>query len=234
MTFQLHRWNRLQVGIRYAWESARGTDPLHTLFTSSAWDTLQTRESVYPVDYASTHRGSVNVDYRFGENEGGPVFSGLGLNLLFTFSSGHPFTKSAGYWDYYYPGNGNLTEWIVPSQRKPMGDINSWTTPWIYSFDIRVNKTVRLGPLVADFYCYVQNVFNRKNVTNVYMLTGQSTNDGFLSGEMGNVYQEMYGPRFADLYNEINLTDNDHYRRATGKEIWGPPRQIRFGVKVEY
>ena len=50
------------------------------------------RKNAFPLDYDQRHRGALNMDYRFADGDGGPVLENLGLNVLFTFNSGHRYT----------------------------------------------------------------------------------------------------------------------------------------------
>ena len=90
------------------------------------------------------------LDYRFAEDDGGPVLENLGLNLLLTFDSGHPFTYSV------WSGLGQSSAWtggLTPigtgdtRGRRPYGPINSATTPWVYNLDLRIDKTFKMDGL---------------------------------------------------------------------------------------
>ena len=48
---------------------------------------------IYPLDYDQTHRGNFILDYRFSKGDGGKILAGMGINLLLTFSSGHPYIQ---------------------------------------------------------------------------------------------------------------------------------------------
>ena len=100
---------------------------------------------------------------------------------------------------------------------------------------MRLDKTVNLGPLAANFYIYVQNLLNTKNVLNVYKRTGNAEDDGYLSDPgLSSSNLANYGQGYVDLYRAINLGMGQGYRQITGNDLWGSPRQIRFGVKLEY
>jgi hypothetical protein len=47
-----------------------------------------------------------------------------------------------------------------------------------------------------------------------------------------------YGPQYADVYRAINIDYYERYQNAIGlltvPYFFGPPRQIRFGVRLEY
>ena len=192
-----------------------------------------------PLDYDQTHRGSISLDYRFDKGDGGPILEQLGLNLLLTFNSGHPFTYSQT------TGLGQSSAWtggITPigsgdtRGRRPIGPINSSNTPWVYNIDLRIDKTVNLFNFDFNFYVVVQNLLNTKNVINVYDKTGNAFNDGFLDSKDGQqiIAGSRYTERFADLYRAINYGNRQAAYSVYGYDLFGPPRQMRAGILVNF
>jgi outer membrane receptor protein involved in Fe transport len=234
LSFRLRRTNRIQAQANYTFASALGTGSTGNSFVGSVENGTQLPTIISPLDFNQVHRGAINFDYRFGENDGGPILERLGLNLLFTFNSGHPYTLSQGSIGQQGAGTGALVE-NDPRSRNPLEAIGASTTPWNFSIDMRLNKALSVGPLTADFYIYVQNLLNTRNVLNVYGRTGNADNDGFLDNpNLSGAIINSYGPRYVDLYNKINIANGAAYRFVTGNDLWGTPRQIRFGLKLEY
>jgi hypothetical protein len=114
-------------------------------------------------------------------------------------------------------------------------------TPWVFQVDLRIDKTVRIGGrLGATLYLYVINVLDTKNIDNVFSSTGSPTDDGFLSNpETGGKLVQQYGERYEEIYRGYFLDygvpswysplffgQSPHY--------YGPPRQVRLGIKLEY
>jgi outer membrane receptor protein involved in Fe transport len=233
----MRRINRLQAQINYTLSDSRGTNS----FPASGFGSIQvlgiTPTIIMPLRYDQRHRGSIIVDYRFGKGDGGPILERLGINLLFTFNSGHRYTKAKT------PGLGQQSAWTGgilndgdPRQRSPIEAVNESTTPWNFNLDIRIDKTVTIFGLDLNFYVYVQNVFNTKNVINVYYATGNAYDDGFLASEDAQrllAQEEQFGPRFFDLYRIINLQNRQHNLVMNGFDLFGTPRQIRVGLLVE-
>jgi hypothetical protein len=85
-----------------------------------------------------------------------------------------------------------------------------------------------------NFYFYVQNLLNTKNVVNVYDQTGNGYDDSFLSsGDASNIIAgARYTERFADLYSTLNLANRQHFIDAKGFDVFSSPRQLRAGVLV--
>lgn len=233
-SLKIRRIKRIRAELNYTFSDSRGTNS----FVASSFGSVQVNNNVptiiIPLDYDQNHRGSLSLDYRFEKDDGGPILERLGFNLLFTFNSGHPFTIAAP------TGLGQSQAWtggVIGSdtrQRRPAAPMNSTTTPWVNKLDLRIDKTVPIFDVDFNFYVYVQNLFNTRNVLNVYDQTGNGFDDAFLtSGEAQNIIAgSRFTQRFADLYNIINLENRQSFQSLKGFDVFGLPRQIRFGVLV--
>jgi len=155
------------------------------------------------------------VNYNFSNLSNiSTIFDKLNLSLLFAFNSGHP---------YYYQYSAYL--------RPPSGSY-SGTTPNVYQLDLKIEKGFSvLSNLNLDFYIYVINLLDAKNVYDVFPRTGSAEDDGYLSDpNLGGQLVEIYGEQFVTLYNLIN-----QYNPLGGQQtFFGPPRQIGFGIKLNY
>ena len=239
LEFALHlrRIERIRAELNYTYSDAAGTNS----FPGSGIGSQQVNKDIptviLPLSYDQAHRGSIFLDYRFGKDDGGPILQQLGVNLLFSFNSGHPFTYAQ------YTGLGQASAWtggLIPVQdprgRRPIGQPNSSTTPWVYNLDLRVDKTVSIYKLDVNFYIYVQNLLNTKNVINVYQKTGNAYSDGFLnSADAQKIIEgENYTERFADLYQVLNYDNNEAALKSYGYGMFGTPRQLRVGISINY
>ncbi len=237
LSLTLRRINRVRAQVNYTYSDAQGTNS----FAGSGFGAIQVTGNVptviQPLDYNQTHRASIILDYRFGKDDGGPILQELGVNVLFTFNSGHPFTLAQP------TGLGQSSAWtggiigVDTRQRRPSGPINATSTPWVYNMDLRIDKTVNiLDKLNVNFYVYVQNLFNTQNVINVYDQTGNAYDDGFLSstGAQTVIAGPRYTQRFADLYRALNLTNREHAFAVKGIDMFGTPRQLRAGFLINF
>ncbi|RMH60907.1 MAG: TonB-dependent receptor, partial [Calditrichaeota bacterium] len=84
----LRRTKNLLAQLNYTYTQAEGTGSGETAYLSAVDRNSETPTIVSPLDFNQRHRGSVNLDYRFGPDEGGAIFNNFGANLLFTFNSG--------------------------------------------------------------------------------------------------------------------------------------------------
>lgn len=233
VSLRLRRVNRIRAQIGYTFSDAQGTGSTIGGAVSSLENGTQYPSVISPLDFNQTHRGTVNIDYSWNKGDGGPILEGVGINLLFTFNSGHPFTKSTGSIGQQDASTGALVENDARNS-KPIESINESTTPWQSNLDLRLTKAVNLFGLNTEFYIYVQNLMNTRNVLNVYRRTGNSFDDGYLGNpDLSRGAVENLGSGYVELYENANLKNGRHYRNTTGNELWGTPRQLRFGLKME-
>ena len=233
LVFRLRRVRRLQAQLNYTLSDARGTGSTVNSGIAGIENNANLPTVVSPLDFNQTHRGSANLDYRFGPDDGGSVLEHLGLNLLLRFNSGHNFTLATGSVGQRGPELGAILSSDDPRARQPLEPINRSTTPWTFTADLRVDKAFPF--LGVEAYVYVQNLFNRRNVINVYNRTGNAQDDGFLTNPelSGKIVEASGGELYRQLYEQINLVNRQHYWFTEGGDLYGEPRQLRFGLKYE-
>ncbi len=215
LKFNLRRTQRVAIDVSYTLSDARGTGSS----SSNQFNVLYGRGTgaylplyIQALEFDQRHRAGINVDYRYGLDDGPTLFGAkilerAGLNLLFYFSSGHPYTRVS-------PNNTNV----------PVEQTNASTTPWNYELDLKLDKMVKVGPLDLDFYIYVINLFNFENPPGVYAATGDPHNDGYLQSELGKAKTLQYGAPYVSMYQQFTLQNSNY----------GAPRQIRLGLRVNY
>ena len=233
LKFTLRRVNRLQGQFNYTYTDGQGTGSDEFDGRRPISGLVNRPTTINPLDFSQQHAGAIILDYRFGQNDGGPIFQRLGLNTLLTFDSGHPFTfvdvLAGGQIDPYNAGVNRPTAGVEP--------VNSSTTPWNTRVDLRIDKTVRLfKSLDATLYARITNLFNTRNELNVYEGTGSTKDDGFLSRpeHSQSIVDANGGEEYIELYRQINLVNGGAYHSEVGNELWGHPRQIFLGVKLSY
>ncbi len=234
--FKLRRVNNLRTELNYTLSDARGTGS----YTGSAISGVENETNlptiISPLDFNETHRGSIFLDYRYPDNEPNPILRSLGANLLMSFTSGHSFTLVSGSIGQRGPENAGVLDSFDPRSRKPLESINRSTTPWTFETNLRVDKGFSLFGLNAKVYSRIINLFNRKNVLNVYNRTGSDKDDGFLTNpELSQqIVEASGGPQYVQLYEAINLLNRQAYWSNEGGDIYDAPRQIRFGLQFDF
>ncbi|MDE2742423.1 MAG: carboxypeptidase-like regulatory domain-containing protein, partial [Gemmatimonadota bacterium] len=234
--FKLRRVNNLRTELNYTLSDARGTGS----YTGSAISGVENETNlptiISPLDFNETHRGSIFLDYRYPDNEPNPILRGLGANLLMSFTSGHNFTLVTGSIGQRGPENAGVLDSFDPRSRKPLESINRSTTPWTFNTNLRIDKGFSLFGLNAKVYSRILNLFNRKNVLNVYNRTGSDKDDGFLTNpELSQqIVEASGGQQYVQLYEAINLANRQAYWSNEGGDIYDAPRQIRFGLQLDF
>jgi hypothetical protein len=218
IAFNLRRIERVQASASVSFNDARGTGSnaysIQGVFNES---TPYTPHYIEPLDYNNAVRGNFNIDYRFGENDGPKWAENLGISLLGTFNSGHPYTKGTGV---------NIDS--DHRTRAPIEPLNSSTTPWVFQLDLRIDKSFAIyDKLKANIYIYVINVLDLQNEINVFLRTGNTKDDGWLNDPgLRAIYEQ--------LYKALELNYQETVRTYDGYDLYGSPRQIRLGVRLEY
>ncbi len=242
IAYYMKRIERFKVDANITFSDAKGTgslpnssrsivgSPLDPLLTPGGF----TPQYISPLDYSQSIRAAFNIDYRFGKGDGGPVFQELGLTFLGHYSSGHPFTIGAG--------TGSLE--MDTRFRRPLEPLNASTTPATFQVDMRLDKTFNIADLFdLNIYFFVINLFDTENVQNVFHRTGSAADDGYLGDpNLGGQQVTTFGPDYAKVYNALYLDYHQQWydaNTATGvvitqPVIYGPPRQVRFGIRLEY
>lgn len=219
----MRNYNRFSVDIAYtlAFSSGTGSDFNSKFLLANNLDptTGQTLPRfVYALDYDQRHTGSINMDYRFGASdvpEGwvGDLLQNFGANLLFTFNSGRPYQRKQPSSSATGTGVGEL----------PLSAKNEVYTDWRYRVDLRVDKTVNIWKTNLNFNIYVINLLNTEIINAVYPATGSPDDNGFTQTPTGSSRYET-NAFFREYWKE----------RVSVRGNWGPPRQIRFGIRLSF
>lgn len=185
----------------------------------------------YPFSYTPTHHGSLMLEFKFDERDG-MLLDGLRLVQLAAFHSGKRYTRfdTREFFAYepYYSSAAPISN---PLLSVPTETPNASTTPWYFNFDLRIEKTFLRTSVRALLSLDILNLFNRRNVLNVYPTTGTPTDDGWLSFPFAQPF--IANPEFEKGYRIFNLQNRWAYMNATGFDIYGKPRQIRLGLRIE-
>lgn len=125
---------------------------------------------------------------------------------------------------------------------RPAGPIGSAHTPCIFNTDLQVDKKIhfRFGSL--KLFIRITNLFDKKNVLNIYEYTDSANNDGLLASPTGEYFIPAFDSDvdgngindFIDLYTAINVDNHEAYRTEVGKRLFSPPRQIFVGLSLEF
>jgi outer membrane receptor protein involved in Fe transport len=201
----------LSGSISYGFMIAKGNgstanEAYYTYLTSNT-DTLPPL-SQFPLDFDQRHTITAVLDLRIPEKWNGR-FLGLklpgawGVSMVGYFGSGLPYTRT--------DASGNR-----------LGERNDNRMPAVYSVDVRFNKDLTVGRPgdKLTFFMEVDNLFNRRNVLDVYTRSGLPDND-----------LNIIGTGLSLDENELNEYDRlfDH-----DPQNFSPPRTIRTGLEFTF
>ena len=162
----------------------------------------------YPLDFDQRHTVTAVMSYRVPADWKASLFGmGLpgdwGLTAVGYYGSGLPYTAT-------------------DNQGNRLGERNEGRLPASYTVDLRFAKNFGLSAqnMRLSFFVEVDNVFDKRNVIDLYSNTGLPDNDGVRPGESLALDQEAL-----DRYN--TLYDHD-------PQNFSPPRTIRTGFEVNF
>ncbi len=152
-----------------------------------------------------------NMEYRFS-GTGSEKADQTRMNIILRYDNGHPFVKTYPYVSY-----------------TPFAD--GANTPWTSYVDVRLDKSWYISNRVnLNLFLRINNLFNVKNVINVYPETGSATENGYLK----TISESGVSSEYVDFYRKINIDSGENYRSLYGRELYGSPRQIFLGMEVSY
>ena len=236
MNYDLRRIGNLSMNVNYTLSFTEGTGSNANSGVGSLAQLvaagLPNLRTQFPVDYDSRHNINAQIDYRFRDG-GGPVIGdkhileNFGINLIFRARSGEPYTK--------YTTAQNVQ---AGASNSPVidGTVNGSRLSGHYNFDLNVDKTLPLNfgkskdgrpsRFGLNIYAYAKNIFNIRDVINVYGYTGRADDDGFLTSPIGMTTIEAQVDRqsFIDLYR---VASNSPYN-------YGAPRTILVGLRLNF
>jgi outer membrane receptor for ferrienterochelin and colicin len=169
----------------------------------------------YPLSFDQRHTLTVNLDYRVPRDWkrsllGLSVPGAWGMNVLAKYGSGLPYTKT-------------------DDQGNRVGALNEGRMPPTYTVDLKFNKDFYLfreKELKVSFFTEVENLFDRRNVINVYSNTGKA-------GDDGRHYELTTDPDGDGPYTAEDV--NRYYRLlAKDPQNYGAPRTIRWGLEFVF
>jgi hypothetical protein len=234
VAYDLRRTGNIRLNANYTLQFAEGTgsDADASLnLVNSGQPNLQT---IFPLNFDRRHNINVVVDYRYGQGKSyrGPktkkgyeIFQNTGINLTTNIGSGRPYSRQQ-----FATG-----EAINVGQSGLEGTLNGSRMPWAYTTDLQIDRTFDLAfgkedgkktMAFLNIYFRITNVFNVRNVLDVYRFTGNPDDDGYLSAAqyLPTIQNQLDERAFRDMY-AINMNNPFNF---------GLPRTIRLGVKFDF
>jgi len=221
-SLEMRRINKIMAKLSYGLSYATSTGSAPTNNFNQVWLDYEDAKMTAPTDFDQRHNLSAIIDIRNTKGQG-PTIAGMklledaGVNFIFIAASGLPYTP-----DYIH---NSQTVAAVPNDY-PRDRENSRYGPWTFRLDLKADKRVTLGPVKANIYLKILNVFNRVNPLRVYTATGVHDDDAYLGSPVGRVLTNTfaYPSEFSSLYKE----------RLIDPASYDIPRQVRFGAIIHF
>ncbi len=220
LTFNLDRTKGLNAHFNYTLSFSESTRPgSHAAFFWEYEGVLS--NFPFPSDHDQRHNFNLFIDYVLEEN-GGPKIFGihpfehLNINVLAKAGSGFPYTATTRPTSHLGPS-------LYPAF---IGAYNSTRMPAHTRIDLQISKRFffQSARSSATLFLWVQNLFNFRNINQVWPYTGQPDIDGFLSSSGGTHYIE-----------ESNATARALYEHRSRIPSWvGIPRLVKLGLRLEF
>ncbi|MBL1214196.1 MAG: TonB-dependent receptor plug domain-containing protein [Ignavibacteriae bacterium] len=163
-------------------------------------------------------------------NDKNLILNKLKMSLQFIYNSGRKFvTGSMG------PElEGDARD------RQPISPIDDNYLPYFFQVNFKIDKRISISELFKiNVYLDVINLFDTKNLLEAFLRTGTDDDDGYLSSARGGQLIETFGPIYEKVYRAMNIDYKEQFFQAYNqlgrhRAFYGPPRQIRFGIRLEY
>jgi hypothetical protein len=209
--------------LTYSYMDAKGTGSSGREFYYRYQGTsLNPLKQEYPLEFDITHSVKARTNFYVPRGDSGSVMRWLGdanLNIVFSFASGTP------YWGTDSKGN------IIP--------LGSRRTPPTKRIDAKLEKWFTIGRRPASprlgFYVDVTNIFDWKNVKQVYSNTGLPNDPGGRPVFEPVTYRDYEEDGFlsAEENWQADISDWEKYY-AENPASYYTPRIINFGLRVNF
>lgn len=163
----------------------------------------------YPLAFDQRHKLTAVVDFQAGRHQqleflGVKLPDAWDLNIEAQYGSGLPYTRT--------DAAGNR-----------IGSLNGERMPYSLVCNLRAQKDFFLsseGKTSLSMFVEVENMFNRRNIINLYQATGLADRDGNYALNVSTATSDQER-RWYELYSE----DAQHYDY---------PRQLRLGMEINF
>ena len=160
-------------GESYGWEFSFQYNTLPLSISASyslSWTYKSINNYIYYPKYDTRHSLNFGIDYDLGW--------GIRAGVVWTYSSGLPFTKIMSYYDKFH----FESVYDIPyfggyySPFTVLGDKNIGRLPVYHRLDLSLSKKFVISPFVIDLDINVINAYNRKNIFYFKRDTGERVN----------------------------------------------------------
>ena len=249
ISYDMRQTTNIRINANYTLQYAEGTGLSTTTMTELIKEGYTTLKMLNPISDDRRHEFKANVDFRYfsGAKYNGPVITRIvtdstgekrkkeiklledfGVNFMAVAQSGRPYTKA-----------------FSNKQATIVGSYRGARFPWGFYFDVAIDKTwpitiktkstdaegrVRTKTRMTQLQAIVTitNLFNIKNVLQVFPVTGNAEDDGYLTDpETQREINAWLDPdSFRDLY-QVAYLNNSVWNYST-------PRRVQLSLSYKF
>ena len=218
--YNLRQTGHVRVSANYTLQYAEGTGLSTTTMQELIKEGYTSLKMLNPISDDRRHEFKANVDFRYfgGKKYDGPsitirvkdstgedrqkkinILENFGVNFMAVAQSGRPYTKA-----------------FSNTQTTIVGSYRGARLPWAFYFDVIADKSfpIQVGrrKTMLTVAFTVTNLFNIRNIVNVYAVTGNAEDNGYLTDpETQTIINSYLDPAsYRDIYT-INLRNNNWY-----------------------
>ncbi|MCQ2295322.1 MAG: TonB-dependent receptor [Bacteroidales bacterium] len=235
VSYDVRQLGNMRINANYTLQYAEGTGLTATTMTELIKEGYTTIKMLNPIGDDRRHEFKVNLDYRYGMGKKytGPkierivkdtngverkktinVLENFGVNFMAVAQSGRPYTKAFSH-----------------NQGTIVGSYNGARLPWGFYFDVVLDKAfpikVKKHQTNLILALTISNLFNIRNTTSVFPVTGNPEDDGYLTDpETQTVINNYLDPlSYRDLYAITSM--NGYWRHNS-------PRTFRLSLAYSF
>lgn len=235
-SYDLRQSKNIRISANYTLQYAEGTGLSSTTMQEMIKEGYTTLKMLNPISEDRRHEIKASVDFRYGSGSkyNGPTITRVkkdengqerkvevklledfGINFLAVAQSGAPYTRQ----------HSHMQQTIVGSYRGAR-------MPWRFFFNVVVDKDWKIKVGKRDTYLNtavtINNLFDTRNVADVFYVTGNPADDGYLTDpETQTLINSYLDPQsFRDLYN-VSYLGNSTWKFTT-------PRTIRLTLTYSF
>ena len=236
LAYDLRQTKNIRINANYTLQYAEGTGLSSTTMTELIKEGYTTLKMLNPIADDRRHEFKANVDFRYGSGPkyNGPVITrvvtdkatgekrrkeiklleNFGINFMAVAQSGRPYTKQ-----------------LSNTQATIVGSYRGARLPWGFYFNVIADKTWPIKVGKRDTYLTaavtINNLFDIRNVLNVFPVTGNAEDNGYLTDpESQQVINAKIDPQaYRDIYT-ILLRNGTWY--------YSTPRTVKFSLAYNF
>ncbi len=190
----------------------------------------------YFLDFDERHSVKADLTLQFPRDFSVGILRDFQGTLLFTFGSGLPYSVR------------ELKQGL--NSGREIGEKFSARMPARYYLDTRLSKGIHLGPVALNLVLDITNLLDLQNVEWVYGFTGKPDDDGYAetfspANWAGNVpitvtsgtyngARDLNHDGFISAVEEYTAYKTAYKDFVNNPNNYGPPRQVRLGLNLEF